>query len=228
MKSNYSDDQNKQAIHDAIATDIINLVYPPGSFVREADLGLRFNISRTPVREVVKKLAVEQYVEVIPRHGNKVTLIDMRCVRQLMEMRVVLEGAVLKELTMSETAPDLSAVREVLALQRETVDEGIGLAGFWFLDNEFHRLLFEAAGKPVWWESIKRFETHYTRYRRLDMMDSFDSGVLYGHHANILAAVDRGDIVEAVEVLRSHVGICLRRMPVLLEKYPGYFVREDV
>lgn len=221
MENNFKDN-----IYEILLEDITLLRYKPGDFLKEADLSSRFNVSRTPLREVVKRLALEGYIQVLPRHGNKVSLIDTDIVKQMMEMRVVLETAVEKQLAFSISPEQLSTLREIMKKQEDAVAESDSEA-FWLLDNEFHEKLFLYAGKSVWWDTIKKYEAHYMRFRKLEMTDNTNYELLYIHHKNLLKNIIERRIEEIEPSIRTHVGTCLERLPVLMDKYPSYFKGQE-
>lgn len=213
---------NKDYIYDTLLADIISLKYKPGEFIKEADLSLAFNISRTPLREVIKRLALEGYIQVIPRHGNKVTLIDTDSVRQMVDMRILLEAGVLKDLMLKIRAEQLAELHQILDKQSEVLNSG-SVDDFWESDNNFHKRMFELDGKELWWKTIRKFEPHYMRFRKLEMTDNTNFDLLYVHHKNILKTLEERKIEDIEAILRSHIGFCLARMPILVDKYPLYF-----
>jgi DNA-binding GntR family transcriptional regulator len=213
---------NKDKIYNELLNDIIKLKYKPGEFIKEADLSIRFNISRTPLREVIKRLALEGYIQVIPRHGNKITLIDTNSVKQMMEMRILLESKVYRNLIFKLKNEDFQEFELELIEQAKKLDIG-NVDEFWEEDNHFHQRFFELDGKEIWWETIRKFEPHYMRFRKLEMTDSTNFDLLYVHHKNIVKILEERKIEDIEPILRSHIGFCLERMPILLDKYPSYF-----
>jgi GntR family transcriptional regulator, rspAB operon transcriptional repressor len=212
----------KELIYSELLSEIVKLKIKPGEFIKENDLSLRFKISRTPLREILKRLEAEGYLTVLPRHGTKVTLIDPISVRQMLEMRIQLETKVQKDLIFNLTLKDIETLGECLKSQETALtDKDIEL--FWELDNQFHERLFSLAGKSLWWDIIRKYEAHYMRYRRLAMADDNNFELLYIHHKNILKSITERKIEEIEPQLLSHVGFCTEKMPVLLYKYPEYF-----
>src|SRR5919205_935348 len=71
---------------------IVDLRLPPGSMLREDELMREMGIGRTPLREAVKRLALEHLVEVQPRRGTFVTAVDAADIVHITEVRAELEG----------------------------------------------------------------------------------------------------------------------------------------
>jgi DNA-binding GntR family transcriptional regulator len=75
----------------AIRSLIVSLELAPGDPIREPELTAKLGIGRTPVREALRRLALERLVEVYPRRGMFVTTVDVRDLARLCEVRAVLE-----------------------------------------------------------------------------------------------------------------------------------------
>ena len=85
----------KTIIYNNLLNDIQELRYEPNDFLNESEIAAQYNVSRTPVREVIKRLANEKYVVVFPHYGNKVARINLEIVKQSVDMRVLFETSVL-------------------------------------------------------------------------------------------------------------------------------------
>lgn len=212
----------KFEIYKELLSEIVRLVIKPGEFIKENDLSLRFNISRTPLRDILKRLESEGYINVLPRHGTQVTLIDPLSVKQMLEMRIQLETKVQKELLFLLNEKQIEELKNSLTQQEIALKEG-NLERFWELDNGFHESLFSYAGKALWWDIIRKYEAHYMRYRRLAMADDKNFELLLIHHRNILNTIVDRRIEDIEPQLLSHVGFCMDKLPMLIYKYPEYF-----
>lgn len=212
----------KEEIYNQLLFEIVTLKIKPGEFVKENDLSIRFMISRTPLRDILKRLEIEGYLNVLPRYGTRITLIDPDSVKQMLEMRIQLETKVQKDLIFNLSDNDVVQLEECLLKQEESLVSQ-DIEKFWQLDNDFHAALFRMAGKSLWWDIIRKYEAHYMRFRRLAMADDKNFELLYIHHKNILKSITERRIEEIESQLISHVGFCTEKMPILLYKYPEYF-----
>ena len=212
----------KEHIYDVLLEDIVSLRYKPNEFIKENELAERFRMSRTPVREVIKRLALEGYIKITPRHGNAVTRIDIQHVRQMMQLRIVLESKVLSILTNTDDLNTLH-LHNLLDEQALLIAGGDLSDDFWHSDNLFHKAIFELADRGIWWQLLERFEPHYMRYRKLDISDSNKVELLFVHHKNILRIIEEKRLIEIEDILKSHIYCCIDRIPFLIDKYPGFF-----
>ncbi|MFA6867044.1 MAG: GntR family transcriptional regulator, partial [Clostridia bacterium] len=195
----------------------------PNEFLKEVELSNQYQISRTPLREIIKKLSWQGYVEVMPKYGNRVSLIDSKSVIQMIDMRIVLEKEVQKQLAFSakdnrdwQFLDDIIAMQKVAVISHNT-DE------FWKLDNSFHKSLFGLANKEMWWKTIRTNEAHYMRFRKLEMSDNTDYELIYFQHLEMLKAISEKNYEDLDQIINNHVGSCVAKLPLLMDKYGEYF-----
>ena len=92
---------------------IVTLQLPPGTVLREDELMSEMGIGRTPLREAVKRLALERLVEVQPRRGTFVSAVEAADIQNVTEVRAELEGYA-AELAALRLDPETRAVAEAL------------------------------------------------------------------------------------------------------------------
>jgi DNA-binding GntR family transcriptional regulator len=133
---------------------IVTLTIPPGAPINEESLGRELGLGRTPLREAIKRLALENLVAVYPRRGTFVTEINITDLAHISDVRVQLEG-----LAAYRAAERLtSAQREELdALAREIDGDGAAAAELMALDARVHRFVYRCAGNPYLQETLERY-----------------------------------------------------------------------
>ena len=145
-------------LHDRIVT----LRLPPGAALREDQLMAELGIGRTPLREAVKRLALENLVAVQPRRGTFVTAVEAADIANISEVRAELEGlaaALAAERLDSEShAAAARLLHEVEELSRP--DDQDWLMRF---DERIHRFTWDAARNPYLSETLERYFTHSLR-----------------------------------------------------------------
>ena len=136
--------------------NIIRLELAPGSSVSENELSVRMNLSRTPVREALIELSKLELVEILPKRGSYITRIDYDLIEESRFMRLTLEAAVLKLVCAKGLAGEYRArLRENVSRYRDSIS-GENYSLLMELDNEFHRLIFEAGGKLRTYQVVHR------------------------------------------------------------------------
>lgn len=113
-----------------------------GAPLSEGRLARRLGISRTPVREALKRLAVEGLVEVLPRRGTFVNVPDMDAVREIFQMREAVEGLAARLAAPRHDAGELALFRARLEAARRARDAEAVFA----LGREFHDWIVSQAG----------------------------------------------------------------------------------
>ena len=183
---------------------IVTLHIAPGTALREDELMRELGIGRTPLREAVKRLALENLLTVQPRRGTFVTGVEAADIVNITEVRAELEAyaAELAALRMSDGAVELagSLLDEVRELRRP--DDQDWLMHF---DERIHRFIWEAAGNPYLLDTLERYFTHSLRiwYLVLDRVPGLGHAV--HDQAHLLEALLSRDSATARTIMREHV-----------------------
>jgi DNA-binding GntR family transcriptional regulator len=182
---------------------IVTLRLAPGTVLREDELMRDMEIGRTPLREAVKRLALENLVAVQPRRGTFVTHVEAADIVNITEVRAELEGYA-AELAALRMNAEMRAAAEALVeeIERMTPHEQEWLMRF---DERIHRFTWEASGNPYLVETLERYFTHSLRiwYLVLDRVPGLGHAV---HDQSLLLAalLDR-DGQRARTLMREHV-----------------------
>src|SRR6478609_9209652 len=204
---------------------IVSMHLSPGEMLSEQDLAQRFGVSRSPVREAFIKLSQSGLVRVLPQRGTQVVKIsragveDARFIREAVECAVVREAAARADPTM------IAALTDSLARQKRGQRSNASHT-FLALDEEFHRLLAEAAGRPAAWEMIQDVKPQMDRVRFLDLAQATPRHVVLAQHAVIVNAIRSRDPAAAEVAMREHLSEILRSLPQLMTQYPELFETE--
>jgi DNA-binding GntR family transcriptional regulator len=183
---------------------IVTLRLAPGTALREDALMSEMGIGRTPLREAVKRLALENLVAVQPRRGTFVTDVEAADIVNITEVRAELEGyaAELAAMRMNgEARSDAAAlVDEIEEVTRPHDQE-------WLMrfDERIHRFTWEASGNPYLVETLEHYFTHSLRiwYLVLDRVPGLGHAVHDQMH--LLEALLERDGARARTVMREHV-----------------------
>lgn len=167
---------------------IVTLHLPPGTVLREDELMSEMGIGRTPLREAVKRLALENLVEVQPRRGTFVSAIEAADIQNITEVRAELE-AYAAELAALRLDPDTRAKADALLHDIESLDGAGDPDLLMRMDERIHRFIWEAAHNPYLAQTLERYFTHSLRiwYLVLDRVPTL------GH-----AVHDQSQLLEAI------------------------------
>lgn len=190
--------------YEELRDRIVTLGLPPGTVLREDELMAEMGIGRTPLREAVKRLALEKLVEVQPRRGTFVTAVEAADIQNITEVRAELEGY----------AAELAALRmdgegrgAAEALLRETAEVTKPHDQEWLMrfDERIHRFTWAATGNPYLIQTLERYFTHSLRiwYLVLDRVPGLGHAV--HDQTYLLEALLERDGARARTVMREHV-----------------------
>jgi len=187
----------------AIRSLIVSLELAPGDPIREPELTAKLGIGRTPIREALRRLALERLVEVYPRRGMFVTTVDVRDLARLCEVRAVLEPEAARLAAERATKPDLeglTALIEELLDPRRRDDRALI-----DLDERIHRTIYRTSHNQLLEETLEWYYTHALRIwmLALDRTRTLQSAVL--EHHELLDAIARGKGERAAALMRAHV-----------------------
>jgi DNA-binding GntR family transcriptional regulator len=188
---------------DRLRRDILSGRTDPGERLVEEQLTRRLGISRAPVREAMRLLAQQGLIEHIPRRGARVATLSDDDVRELYEIRDVLER---HAVTSMPPHPDLAALRAALDVMRKATeaDDRLELANAHRL---FHVEVVTLAGNrqlAALYESVLvRIQLYMAvNMRREAELARASDGV--HRHERLFAAVERGDPAEIIAALGGH------------------------
>ena len=212
----------KEVIYMEVKNKILYLDYKPGQMISETEISDMLKVSRTPVREVFIRLSYEKLINIYPQKGTFVSLIDLPFVEESIYMRNLLESQVVREVI--EAGGELpQEIKKNLRQQKELVDESGTIEEFLELDNEYHRLIFKAAGHETIWDIISTTRIHYNRYRVLTMYEPEMLRKVYNEHYEVVELIENRK-TDSFSILKRHHYSGLDHSKALKEKYPDYFL----
>jgi len=191
---------------EAIQTRIIAGDFPAGARLRQEQLAAEYRLSRTPIREALRKLQAAGTVELVPNQGAVVRGTTVRDVREGYEVRAELEGMAAALAATWITDEHLSQMREAEALFRGATGESQSRT--WARANDqFHEAVQAAAGNERLRQTIRDLHKAFPRRLTWGALEA-DSKLLdenVQQHNEILEAIERRDPDGARDAMRRHV-----------------------
>ena len=175
----------REDIFSLIRNDIVHLKIKPGEPLNEIRLAKELQVSRTPIREALRRLAAEGLVTVTPNVGARVSEINLRDFRELIEFRIILERGVAHLVAVNSTEDDLRAMRQLHSkTQSEKTEDLDRLTD---LDSEFHLIIRRAAHNQLLEKQMEVIQIRFTW-----LMRSY-------HYKPHFVMIKMPDIIEAME-----------------------------
>jgi DNA-binding GntR family transcriptional regulator len=183
---------------------IVTLHLPPGTVLREDALMSELGIGRTPLREAVKRLALENLVDVQPRRGTFVSAVEAADIENITEVRAELEGYA-AELAALRLDPEGHTTAERLLHEVEKMSRPNDQDWLMRFDERIHRFTWEAARNPYLSQTLERYFTHSLRiwYVVLDRVPGLGHAV--HDQTQLLEAVLDRNGSHARTIMREHV-----------------------
>ncbi|GAN85535.1 GntR family transcriptional regulator [Komagataeibacter intermedius] len=192
-------------VQERIQKAIVSGVFTPGMWLEEESLGQMFSVSRTPVREALRRLAAQGTVEIRPRQGVIVTKMNDTRVVQTLEVIAELEAATarLAAERMSDAERDnLHAINEELS---DIIRNG-SRAGFDRHNERLHAAIRQGAHNEIMADSVTQMRQRVLPYTRVERMESVEQmTVSHGQHQTIVFAILEGHGELAYQTMRVHV-----------------------
>jgi DNA-binding GntR family transcriptional regulator len=170
-------------------------------------------VGRTPIREAIKRLALEDLVTIYPRRGTFVSEIEITDLAQISDVRLQLEGHAAYRAAQNATAADREAASALIAeltLPSPSPDELMRL------DAKIHRFVYRCSRNPYLASTLERYLNLSLRiwYRVIDRLPHLEARVY--EHRELLTAVRDGDAERARELASAHVETFEREIRTVL------------
>jgi len=198
----------KSACQTALKDAILTLRIAPGSDLDETQLCAQFGLSRTPLREVLRQLAGDGYVEVRTNRGARVSDLSYTTLREFFLVAPMIYGAVLRLAAQTATPAQIGALKTAQADFRRAIDAGSG-ADRALANNRFHEITGDMAGNPYLLPSFKRLLIDHARismtfYRPGDASMADKQALAAQHHDQIIEAIEARDDTTAARLADEH------------------------
>ena len=191
-------------VYDRIREDILNGVYKEHEELKEATLGKKMDVSRTPVREALRQLELEGLVEIVPNKGARVTGITKKDIEDIYQIRYLLEGLSARWATEHVTEELIDKMEETLYLTEFHAKKGNFMQVF-ELDSQFHELMYAASGSKMLNHILSDFHMYVTRMRKSILSSDSRSKNSTEEHRAILEAIKERDPDKAQQCAHDHV-----------------------
>ncbi len=176
----------------------------PGETIDEKAIAAELGVSRTPVREAIKKLADENLVEVRAQSRTLVKPIDRKLIHEAFLIRRALEVENIGHAAGRVSKADLQRLDDLhmmhaLSIQRRRFIEAIGL------DDRFHKLISEISDLPRLWQAIEVSKAHLDRCRYLTVPRPGLGAATLVQHRAIIRALGQRDVALSRKAMADHL-----------------------
>ena len=194
----------RDIVYDYLREALVDGVIKPGERIVERTYAEKFNVSRTPIREVLRKLEMEGFVEYIPRRGIVAKGLNAAEIEEIYAIRISLERLAIRTAVGKISAAQLNRVKKV---HEKTIaaNEQDDVATVVTQMRKFDDLLFEAANMPKLQKMIAGLQESLRSYRKINLSGGSRRSLAIDEHGEILKAVINKDADLAEQLVIAHV-----------------------
>lgn len=194
----------RDVVFNTLRQAILRGEMEPGERLMEIQLAQKLGVSRTPIREAIRKLELEGLVIMIPRKGAEVAHITEKDMRDVLEVRCTLEElAVLLACknVKEEHIAALKAANKVFEMAIVSKD----VVNIVEADVKFHDAIYAMTNNDRLIQIINNLREQMYRYRLEYVKDARTHSILISEHNDIIKNIKEKDIIEAQTVMRHHI-----------------------
>jgi DNA-binding GntR family transcriptional regulator len=201
----------RELVFEAIREAIVSGTLAPGERLMEVQLAEELGVSRTPVREAIRRLELEGYVVMVPRKGAFVASLSAKDVADVFEIRAALEGLAAELAAERITEEELEELERQLHYVARCVEEG-DLPGLVEADTRFHELLYRASRNQRLTQIIGNLREQIQRFRTTSLATPGRMQETLEEHKKIVEALAQRNAVLARRLAEEHIENAENRM----------------
>lgn len=176
----------------------------PGERLMEIKLAEKLGVSRTPIREAIRMLQLEGLVNMTPRKGSVVAEISNEDLKNVLEVRIVLEKLAVEKACMNISDDEIEQLKANLLMFREVVN-GNNPNEIAKVDVEFHDIIYKSTGNDRLIQILSNIREQMYRYRLEYIKDQDTRCTVLSDHEKLFAAIIDKNIDEAKKIIVGHI-----------------------
>jgi len=194
----------REIVFECIREAILDGRLKPGERIMEIQLAEKLGVSRTPVREAIRKLELEGLLVMEPRKGAYVADVSLNDVVDVLEIRASLEGLAASLAAIRASNEEIELLREKAAQFRECLEKN-DIQGMINKDTEFHEVILQAAKNKKLSSIIESLREQVQRFRVSYFTKYNMPTYLIQEHQNVLDAIENRDPKKADQYAQEHI-----------------------
>jgi DNA-binding GntR family transcriptional regulator len=207
----------REIVFTTMREAIINGDFKPGQRLMEVQLAEQMGVSRTPVREAIRKLELEGLVIMVPRKGAYVAGLSNEDVKEVLEIRAVLEGLAASLASKNATKEDMTLLQEIVDQFKHAAQEQdvVKLIRY---DSDFHDVVYRASKNKKLIQLISSLREQVQRFRVAYFTKIKNTEILIAEHNELLDAIVGKDALRARHVAENHIATTERLITSMEER----------
>lgn len=194
----------REIVYDNLKEDIMSGRINPGERLFEYDLCKRFKSSRTPIREAIRQLQSEKFVRVNSNRGAIVPKLSISEIKEIFDIRAVLESYAIKEIEGKIKKNDLN---NIVDIQKKLKRNGVRNDYSSYIENNltFHLTFAKISGNETLFDIIKNLIMRFNPYTYIITAIPGNLDVWIDEHQQIINALTENNFKEASYKMERHI-----------------------
>lgn len=205
-------DQIYPLVRGLILTGIIR----PGEVIDEKAIAAQLDVSRTPVREAVKRLSDERLVDVVAQSGTRASRMDRKAVEESFLIRRALEMESAAQAAAHMNQEHADHLHDILARHERAVEKRQFVEAIAH-DDDFHHAISAVSDLPRLWSTIEISKAQLDRCRHMMLPRAGQAEATLEQHREIIRALNSHDPAKAAAAMKAHLDAAWRSTVAVLD-----------
>lgn len=211
-----------ETLRDAIAAGVLQ----PGERLMEIQLAEELGVSRTPVREAIRKLELEGFVVMVPRRGTYVADLSLKDINEVFEIRTALDVLAAGLAAERITDEELELLERLLVHIGEYIDNG-DMEKIVDADSQFHDILYKASRNDRLVGIINNLREQFTRFRTISIAYPGRLKDTWEEHRRQVEAIAQRNVDVAMQLAREHMENAEQTLLLDMNERRGYTAAKE-
>lgn len=194
----------REVVSEALREAIVAGILQPGERLMEIQLAEELGVSRTPVREAIRKLELEGFVVMVPRRGTYVADLSIKDINEVYEIRTSLDVLAAGLAAERITEEELEQMERLLVEIGEYMDKE-DIEKIVEVDTRFHDILYRASRNDRLVGIIFNLREQFTRFRTVSIAYPGRQKNTLEEHRKLLEAIAQRNVDMAQQLAREHM-----------------------
>lgn len=194
----------REVVSEALREAIVAGILQPGERLMEIQLAEELGVSRTPVREAIRKLELEGFVVMVPRRGTYVADLSIKDINEVYEIRTSLDVLAAGLAAERITEEELEQMERLLVEIGEYMDKE-DIERIVEVDTKFHDILYRASRNDRLVGIIFNLREQFTRFRTVSIAYPGRQKNTLEEHRKLLEAIAQRNVDMAQQLAREHM-----------------------
>ena len=214
----------KEKLYTDLKRQILTMELEPGISLDETNLGEQYNLSRTPVRDVLRQLAGEGFLTIEANRGSFVSPLTYKALKDFFQIAPPIYAVIARLAAKNRTAKQLKTLKETQANFRKAINAAKP-EKMAFYNNQFHLVMGEMADNQYLWPSLQRLlidhgRIGHTFYRPQNQKMIDDLEASSRHHDQFIIALENHDSETAEKLVHEHWGLSRENIDMFARPEP--------